>query len=207
MEFYNLSKDYIRAKSELIGAYYKYTIGNKVEVTTVKKRNANNLLSTCLSSNKKEDKMMIRYYPNNIIYFDKDFIDNNDSNLASCFIDVDSFSVYIGKVGKYEINSGVLSFTGVLSINNLVQEQRYVYSNSQISDSDTKSKIRIFSVGVLGEELYGLYFIPKERGLAISSDVYNHLAYSVKTWNLKDFSSWSKFSLEDWFKGNKIEEI
>ena len=204
MEFYNLNKDTIRAKSTLVGDYYVFNIGNRIEVTSMKKKDSNNILSNCLSSTKKEDKLMIKYFPSNIIYFDKDFINEDDSDLCSCSIDVSTCSVYIGRENKYNIQFGVLAFSGILSANNLVESMRYVYCNSQLSDKSTKSKVNILSVGVLNDKLFGLFFLSKERGLAISSDSSLDLSYSVKTWKLQDYSSWNKYCIEDWFQGSKI---
>lgn len=207
MEFYNLDKQKIRSHSTLSDDYYIFTLGDKVEVTTTKKQNSNDILSKFLSSEKKEDKLMIRYFPSNVLYFDKDFIDSEvGCNAVSCRIDKDSFSVYIGKKEKYEIKSGVLAFSGVLSSNNYVESMRYVYSNSQISLTGMKDKVKLISVGLLGDDLFGLYLLPKERGLAISSDYSKDLSYSVKTWNLKDNSSWDRFCINDWFKNCKITQ-
>lgn len=205
MEFYNLDKDRIRSCSEIRGDYYVFTLGSRIEVISTKKSNSNDVLSNFLSSEKKEDRMMIKYYPSNTLYFDRDFIDSDAScNFVSCKIDKSSFSVYIGKIDKYEIKSGVLAFTGVLSSNNYVESMRYVYSNSQLSDSGVKSKVKLISVGMLGDSLFGLYLLPKERGIAISADSSMDLSYSVKTWNLKDYSTWSKCCVNDWFKASKI---
>ncbi len=206
MEFYNLDRKLIKRKSTITDNYYAYTLGNRVEITSIKKRNSNDVLSRCLSSRKVEDKLMIKYQPSCIIYFDMDFIDNTDTKLASCYIEVDTGCVFIGRYGKYPINTGVLCFSAVLSANDLVERERLIYSNSQISQEGIKSKIRILSVGLKGDNLFGLYFIPKERGIALSSDS-GCLAYSVNTWVLKDFSDWSSMCLEDWFKGNKIMEV
>lgn len=207
MEFYNLDKQKVKSHSEVTENYYIFKLGDKIEVTTTKKQNSNDVLSNFLSSEKKEDKLMIRYFPSNTIYFDKDFIENEGGcNSVSCRIDKSSFSVYVGKQDKYEIKSGVLAFSGVLSSNNYIESMRYVYSNSQISVSGMKDKVKLISVGLLGDDLFGLYLLPKERGLAISSDSSKDLSYSVKTWNLRDYSSWSRFCINDWFKNSKISQ-
>lgn len=208
MEFYGLNRDEIKHHSVLENGYYIFKLGKSVEVTAMKKNSVNNVLSKCLSYSKKEDKLMVKYSPSNKIYFDKDFIDDDTSlNLASCMFDVNTSCVKVGKLEKYEISSGALVLSGVLSANDLVESQRLVYSNSQLSAENTKEMVTIFSLSVLGDSLFGIFFIPKIRGLAISSDTSANLAYSVKTGRLEDYSSWNKYSIEDWFEGSKIKEL
>ena len=207
MEFFGLNRKSIKSNSVEGKDFYAYKLGEKIEITATKKSNSNTILSSSLSEEKREDKMMIKYHPSNIIFFDKDFIDSESSNLVSCYIDSSSYSVFIGKEGKYEMNTGVLLFSGVLSLNNLVQKQRVIFTNSQLSDSTTKSKIKLLSVGLLNKSLFGLYYVPKTRGIAIGLDDSDNLAFSTKTWKLQDFSNWDKYTIDDWFYRNKVQKV
>lgn len=206
MIFYGLDKRNIKENSELIDGFYRYELGNKVEVTSLKKKHVNNILARNLASEVKEDKLMVKYYPTNEVFFKKDFIDSiNDRNFASCLISKESCSAFVGSTEDFPINFGILTFSGVLSLNNMVQRDRVILCNSQMDDY-ARSKIRVLACGVRDDKLLALYYIPSERGLALSCDE-GGMCISAKSLMYKNYSNWDTFTLEDWFEGVKIKEI
>ena len=209
MEFYGITKEDVIRLTEKEGNYYVLRLGSELEITSIKRNNCNNLLSSALSSFKKEDKLMIKYFPSNTVYFDIDFIDddNEDFGSVSCSISKSEGKIVIGKLSKYDIRTGVLVLSGVLSGNGLIEYDRTIYYNSQFSSASVLSKVKILSVGLRGDNLLGLLFIPKERGFAVSADGSKDLAYSVKTWKLQDYSSWARVEIDSWFRNNKVSII
>ena len=206
MIFYGLDKRNIKENSDLIDGFYRYELGNKVEVTSLKKKHVNDILARNLSSEVKEDKLMVKYYPTNVVFFKKDFIDSiNDKNFVSCLLTKESCSAFVGSAEDFPINSGILAFSGVLSLNNMVQHDRVILCNSQMNDY-ARSKIRILACGIRDDKLLALYYIPSERGLALSCDE-GGMCISAKSLMYKNYSNWDTFTLEDWFEGVKIKEI
>ena len=206
MIFYGLDKRNIKENSELTNGFYRYELGNKVEVTSLKKKHVNDILARNLSSEVKEDKLMVKYYPTNEVFFKKDFIDSTcNKNFASCLLTKESCSAFVGSTEDFPINSGILTFSGVLSLNNMVQRDRVILCNSQMDDY-ARSKIRVLACGVRDDKLLALYYIPSERGLALSCDE-GGMCISAKSLMYKNYSNWDTFTLEDWFEGVKIKEI
>lgn len=206
MIFYGLDKRNIKENSELVDGFYRYELGNKVEVTSLKKKHVNNILARNLASEVKEDKLMVKYYPTNEVFFKKDFIDSiNDRNFASCLISKESCSAFVGSTEDFPINFGILTFSGILSLNNMVQRDRVILCNSQMDDY-ARSKIRVLACGIRDDKLLALYYIPSERGLALSCDE-GGMCISAKSLMYKNYSNWDTFTLEDWFEGVKIKEI
>ena len=205
MIFYGISPKLVKQLGVCEDEYYKLCLGRRVEVTSMKKNNPNTVLTYSLSSSKVEDNFMVKYYPCNYIYFDKDIIDDSDRFAAvSCTVDRNMFSVYIGKVEKYEIRQGILALSGELSANMLVERQRAVYGNTQIATT-LQQRVRILSVGLLGESLYGLLLLPRDRGLAVAVDGSDELALSAKNLQLRTCYDWKKFYIEDWFEQCKVQ--
>ena len=206
MIFYGLDKRNIKENSELTNGFYRYELGNKVEVTSLKKKHVNDILARNLSSEVKEDKLMVKYYPTNEVFFKKDFIDSScNNNFASCLLTKESCSAFVGSTEDFPINSGILTFSGVLSLNNMVQRDRVILCNSQMDDY-ARSKIRVLACGIRDDKLLALYYIPSERGLALSCDE-GGMCISAKSLMYKNYSNWDTFTLEDWFEGVKIKEI
>ena len=206
MIFYGLDRQHIIENSELKDGFYRYELGNKVEVTSLRKKHVNDILARNLSSQIKEDKMMVRYYPTNEVFFRQDFIEStSNKNFSSCLISKESCSAFIGSTENYPINSGILTFSGVLSLNNMIEKERIILCNSQMDDYARK-KIRILACGIRDTKLLALYYIPSERGLALSCDE-GGMCISAKSLMLKSHNSWSNFTLSDWFEGVKIKEI
>lgn len=206
MIFYGLDKKNIIEHSELVDGYYKYELGKKVEVTSLKKKHVNEILSKNLSSKVKEDKLMVRYYPTNEIFFKKDFLETtNDKNFASFCVQKESCSAFIGSTKDFTINSGILVFSGVLSLNNMVENDRMIRCNSQMKDY-VRKKVKILACGLRDNKLLALYYIPSERGLALSCDS-GSMSISAKSLMMRNYSSWDSYSLVDWFEEVKVKEL
>lgn len=204
MLFYGLMTTQVKALCPKQGKYYVLRLGEKIEVTSIKRLNTNTVLSGSLSSNKVEDKLMIKYYPNNIIYFDEELIEGYATlSSVSCEVDKETYTVKVGRQGKYSVNQGVLALSGVLSANGLVERQRAILSNSQVQ-SKVRGRVRVLSVGVAGSDLFGLFLARNERGIAVSLDDSDSLALSVKNLQVRDCSDWAKSYIEDWFVGCKV---
>lgn len=206
MIFYGLDKKNIMECGVLLDDYYKYTLGDKLEVTSLKKKHVNDVLARNLSSHIREDKMMVRYYPTNEIFFHRSFIESEeDGNFASCLVSKESCRVVIGNAGDYPINAGIVTLSGVLSLNNMVERDRVILCNSQMDDY-VRKKVRILACGVRDGKLLALYYIPNERGLALSCDD-GGMCISAKSLMIKSHNSWGTFTLNDWFEGVKIREV
>lgn len=208
MELYGLSREEIKARGILIGDYYKMEVGEPLEVSVMRKVNRNDVLSYSLSPHKQEDKFMIKYCPNNVVLFDKDFVESgNLSNYVSCHIEKEHSTVIVGNPDKYELKSGILATTGTLSLNGLVQKNRSIYFSSQLSSEMVKKRVHLVSVGLLGNSLFGLFHISRERGLAISIDDSETQAMSVVSMKTRDCLSWDELDIEDWFDKCQVRSV
>lgn len=213
MILYGITKEEIRkfATKTDDGAFYALSVGQPIEVTVIKKRNENNVLSSALVVNKLEDKFMIKYQPNNEILFDTDFVESkNDVNLVSCEVDTKLSKLLVGLPEKYSAQSGYLVASGVLSLNGLVEAQRKIYYCPQLTSENAKRKITLLSVGLKGtSDLFGFFLVKNERGIAVSVDDTQSTAVSVssKTKWEKNRHSWKSFCIEDFFKSCKVKEV
>lgn len=208
MKFLDFNKSNIIQNSVLTDdGYYEYTLGSQVEITTIKSTHSNNLMAQNLSSNVKDDKLMIKYQPTNKVLFSKNFIDSDiDGFFASCYIDKDTNRVYIGTPNEFGINSGILAFSGYLSLNNLVEEDRKVLCNKRF-EKTIWGRIRVLSIGVRGDKLYGLWYIPSVKGIALGIRECVSKGISPTTMKIADCTDYLSFSIKDWFKSAKIREL
>lgn len=207
MVFYDLDKRAIKEHGVLKSDdLYEYCLGSKVEVTSLRKKHVNDILAKNLSSQVKEDKMMVRYYPSNKILFKKDFIESSSiENFSSCFVSKESCSVIVGNTEDFPLNSGILTFSGVLSLNNKIERDRIIFCNSQM-DEYARKKIKVLACGIRDNKLLALFYIPSERGLAVSCNT-GGMALSAKSYMIKNYDSWDTFTINDWFEGVMIREI
>ena len=207
MNFIDLNRSDIKRNSIIIDKFYEYTIGSPIEVTCLKNANSNKLISSNLSSDKLEDKFMIRYRPNNKVYFLKDYIDSDEeTDFSSIWIDKDENRVYVGRSGDYKLNDGVLVFSGFFSMNNILESDRYIYGNSRVIET-IKQRVYILSVGVRDNMLYALYYIASHKGTAIGIKDSNYKGLSINTLKECNCTKYNKFTIKDWFDGAKIEEL
>lgn len=204
MVFLGLDKKNIQDSSELQGdGLYRYQLGEKVEVFTRSKSHVNDILSKNLSSDSAEDKFMIRYTPINEVFFTKEFLEDSGDmgkNFASCMV---SDKVCIGETNRYPTNNGVLAFTGVLSINSIVERDRGIKCSSQI-ESILVNKVKVLACGVRHDTLFGLFYIPSERGISVEED--NGVYISAKNLGVDNHKDWHKFTLDTWFQGASVRE-
>lgn len=208
MKFVDFNKGAIVSDSILEDNYYIYTLGAPVEVTTIKSSHKNNLIASKLADEMKEDKLMIKYRPTNKIYFSKNFIENDTEEFyASCYLDVEKGRLYVGTLDEFGNSSGVLAFSGYLSLNNLVEEDRPILCTERMKTT-IMNRIRVMSVGVRGDKLYGLFYIPSVKGMKLSIRGRVNVGISPITYKLSSCKNSSTFTIKDWFDGlTKIKEI
>ena len=204
MKFIDLNKEEIRFGSDLVDDFYLYSLGNPVEITSIKKFNNNNLMSS-ISAGIKEDKLMIKYCPINKIHFSKCFIDCSEMNSHVSF-DIKDGNIYIGKLNEFKNTNGILAFSGYLSLNNFVEEDRYILCNNKLK-STIMNKIRVLSLGVRGDKLFGLFYIPSTKGINMSVRGRPDLGISPSTYKTVICNNYFSFSIKDWFDKAKIMEL
>ena len=208
MKFLDFDRNYILKNSKVVdGGYYEYTLGSPLEITTIKSANSNKLISKNLSSNVKDDKLMIKYSPTNKILFSSKFLHSDTEEVfASCFIDRDTNSVFIGLPNEFEGCNGVLAFSGYLSANNLVEEDRNVLCNMRFKNT-IKERVRVLSIGVRGDKLYALWYIPSARGIAMSVRGSKDKGVSTTTYKTIQCKEYFNFTIKDWFDYAKVREL
>lgn len=207
MKFVDFNKSDILRDSVLKDGFYIYTLGTPVEITSMRSLHKNDLMASSLANNLKEDKLMVKYSPTNIIYFSQKFLESDtDENFASCYIDSENGCLYIGTVGEFGNMSGILAFSGYLSLNNLVEEDRYILCTERMK-STIMERIRVMSLGVKGDKLYGLFYIPSVKGLKLSIRGRNNVGVSPVTYKDSACKNYSSFSIKDWFDKAKVKEI
>lgn len=202
MIFLQLDKNCIVENAKKVDTWYVYELGNPVEITTLKSKDANNIIARNLSSKVIEDKFMLRYSPTNIVYFSEAFIES-DSNFGAFYIDNKSYSIYVGTNEEFGTCSGVLMFSGKLSINDLVEEHVKILGNNKVL-STIMSRVHVLSVGARGDNLFALYYIPSSRGIAIGTE--GNVGISVNTLKERNCDGYKSFTIEDWFSYAKVVE-
>lgn len=186
--------------------YYKFELGSPIEVTIIKRNHSNDLIARCLSSKVKEDKLMLKYMPTNVIYFSSSLLERDDcGDFVSCYIDSETSSVYVGCRGELDVESGVLTFSGFLSGNNMVESNKLILGNSRVEDT-IKSRVRILSIGLKCGKLFALYFIPNSRGMSVGLKDERNRGISTNSMKVRDCQGYKGFIIDDWFKGAKIVE-
>lgn len=211
MRFIDLDKSYIKQNSILTTIdgkdYYIFSLGTPIQVVTTKRNHMNTLLSNNLVSSCISDDLMLRYQPSTNIYFSVDFINNeDDKNLASINIDTKSSSLFIGSINEFELTQGVLTFSGWLSANNYVESDKLIYSSKVILDS-IKDKCRVLGLGLRGDKIFGIYYIPSTRGILLGRRNSTR-GIAVTTFKEKSLPlDYRGFSIKDWFNGTKIKSL
>lgn len=206
MKFVDFNKSNILENSILEGSYYVYSLGSPVEITTMKSLHKNNLIARNLADNLKEDKLMIKYSPTNMIYFSRSFLESeSDEFFASCYIDSENGCLYVGNLNEFGNMSGVLAFSGYLSLNNLVEEDRPILCTERMKTT-IMERIRVMSLGVKGDKLYGLFYIPSVKGIKLSARGRLDRGISPITYKEGVCKSYSAFTIKDWFDRAKVKE-
>lgn len=206
MKFVDFNKDEILRESTLENGFYIYTLGSPVEITAVKSLHKNNLIAKNLADNLKEDKLMIKYSPTNKIYFSQNFLESDtDDFFASCYIDSKNGCLYVGTLNEFGNMSGILVFSGYLSLNNLVEEDRPILCTEKMRTT-IMERIRVMSLGVKGDKLYGLFYIPSVKGIMLSIRGRQDKGISTITYKDSVCRNYSSFTIKDWFDRAKVKE-
>lgn len=207
MRFLGVDRVNIKNTSSYVDDMNCYTLGNPVEITCMKKNHKNDIIANNLSSNMSEDMLMLKYTPTNKIYFTDEFLEaKNEGNSASILIDVKSGRVCVGSVDEFKSESGTLIFSGALSFNNLVDYDYRILGAPKMS-KNVREHVHILAIGVRGDKLLALMYIPKTRGVAI--DINNNVkeCYSSNTGQLRDCTGWEGITVKSWFDGVRIREV
>ena len=210
MRFLDLNKSYIKNNSVLINLqnknYYKFSLGKSVQVLTPKSKHKNSLLVHNLTSQVSEDGFMLKYEPSVDIFFSEALInDNSDKNIVSIYFD-NELSLFIGTLVEFPIKNGVITFSGWLSANGLVEKDRKVFGNIY-TYNNLKTKCRVLGVGVRKDMIFGLLYIPNTRGILLGEE--DNDLFGITTTNFKErpIFECKGFTIKDWFEGAKIKEV
>ena len=195
--------DKIRYHCEKVGDRYRFTLGEPIQVTTTRRKNVNRELSV-LSKSCMEDKFMLRYTPNNEIYFDADFIEGVGDS-ASLRIDADTSEVIIGKATKSS-QRGVLVFSHSLALTGQANDEIRILGNTQTSKNSLLRMVHILAVGYNNGKLFGLFQVPVRRGIALWKEGMGaNAGFTVLGRSVRDCTRWSSYTIDDWFSGCKVE--
>lgn len=190
---------------------YLLNIGNQVEITTTVKGDKNKLLSSVMCSSKLSDKYILRYVPYNKVLFDIDYIEEclieNKIIPAAMFIDTKKSWINIGKYEKYSIKEGTLMLSCRLSGNYMIEQENEILTYSMNNDRTLLDKVRLLSIGqVNGDGIVGLFYIPKERGIAYKhKDLDSQLGISSVNRNIINCKDWKHYTINDWLEECKIK--
>ena len=207
MRLVGVDKNHIKNYSKYSDGFYVYSLGNNIEVTCRKSKHFNSVIANNLSSEIIDDKFMIRYRPINEIMFSEALIDSDtDLKSVSLYIDKNTFRLYIGTEDEFSIKSGVLSFSGLLSMNNLVEKDIPVMCNARLKNTIMK-RVRVLAVGVKNSSLFALYYVPSVRGMALGLFSNSTVGISMSSFKEKDCTSYNSFTIKDWFGDAKIVEL
>ena len=208
MKFLDLDRNEIRRNGCLEGQHYVYTVGSPIEVTAVRSLHKNELLARKLSTCVKDDRMMTKYRPTNKVYFSRGVVDNeNGGDFVSCCVDDKNCRIYIGSVGEYGNVSGILTFSGYLSLNNQVEENKSVLCTDKMI-ATVMSHVRILSLGLVEDNVLGLFYIPGVKGIKVAERGSCDLGVSPVTYKTSSASGYKSFTIESWFDGlTRIKEV
>lgn len=196
---------------------YIKRLGEKAEITVLKKRDNASLLRS-LGSVVQEDKFMIRYVPSNVILFDADLIDSvecsNSITTDNLSFTTENGAVRIGKGNKYRGKSGILCTSGVVDYYGRVESQSRILEYRENSDKVLFSSVSIVSLGISStsydgsDTLLGLMYIPTMKGYAVT-DGQMREGYGISSFNRKerDCSEWGSHSIDEWFTRAKITRV
>lgn len=208
MYFADLSKKEILDSSIDLGDYFEYTLGSPVEITTLKSLHKNDVIAKGLANASKEDKLMVKYSPTNKIYFSKNFILGGTTEIySSMYVDEKNGRLYVGSVEEFGNMTGILAFSGYLSLNNLVESDRPILCTTKMR-SVIMERIKVLSLGIRGDKLYALFYIPSIKGLKLSIRGRLDKGISPVTYKISACKDCCSFTIKDWFDGlTKIKEV
>lgn len=208
MKFLDFDRDAIRNSSCVCGNYYVYNTGSEIEVTAMRRLHKNELLAEKLSSSVKGDRLMTKYCPTNKVYFSRNLIENDDGgDFVSCWVDEVIGSLCVGTVEEYGHMTGILTFSGYLSANNLVEENKSILCTERMR-ATIEGRVRIMSLGLVGEDVFGLLYIPSVKGIRIAKRGSSAYGVSPVTYKSGVCSGYKQFTIENWFDElTRIKEI
>ena len=70
-----------------------------------------------------------------------------------------------------------------------------------------KSSVKVLAVGIKGDNILALYYIPNTRGIAVGTKNSRVKAISPTTLKTKDCSMYKSFIIDDWFTGSKLQAV
>lgn len=188
-------------KSLFDGEYYHYVLGRPVEVISMQSTHRNRLISDNTAVACKEDRLMLKYTPTYEILFTKSYITEKPDSV-SCKIDAKSNSVFIGTVQEFGSSGGILAFSGYLSANNLVERNRPIYCTKRNVDI-LRDRVRLLAVGMRGEELFGIFYIPALKGILLGDG--ETFGVSANTYRSVFCSDYARFYIKDWFQSARLK--
>lgn len=211
MRFIDLDKDYIKKSSIRVKYegknYFKFDLGASVSVLTPKSVHKNTVVVKNLASRVSEDSLMLKYEPSASIYFSEELLNSDtDENLVSISFNDKLLSLFVGLPNEFELTGGVITFSGWLSANGMVERDRKVYGNIYTYDN-LKNKCRVLGLGVRKDMIFGVFYIPNTRGILIGEK--DNDLFGVTTTNFKEkpLQGSKGFTIKDWFEGAKIKTI
>ena len=204
MKFLDLDKSVIKLNSVLNNGFYEYNLGDKVNITSMKRNNLNSVISKSLADSVVEDKFMIKYSPSSVVYFSQSLIDSIEP-MSMVTMRLADKCAYIGCVGEFDNYNGLLMLSGYLSANGYIIKDRGIYCNNKMITS-VFEQIRLLGVGVRRDNLYGLFYVPAIKGLKVDSgqEGYGISPISYKQVTCEDYN---KYTIKDWFNKSKLEVI
>ena len=205
MQFIELNKQYIKHNSVEVDDYYCVTLGNPIEVITIKDKNTNNIMFN-VCTEKEEDNYMIKCRLNNKIYFSKDFIESADEE-KSCSLKIeDGMNIKIGDSNFSNMRNGNLLFSHYLSVNGVWSNPVNIVTNGKITKT-AFNRINILAVGEIKDKLLGLYYIDNIKGIGIQNKLLANKGYSLQSGETYDCEGYNRIVLNDFFANMKVVSI
>lgn len=208
MKFLDFNRDIIRADSKLSGSYYIYEVGSPIEVTAIRSLHNNELLARRLSTQVKDDSLMTRYCPTNKVYLSRGVVENHtEDNFVSCYVDNKNCCLYVGTAEEFGRMSGILTFSGYLSLNRMVEENKNILCTARMR-ATIMSCVRIMALGLVGDTVYGLMYIPGIKGIKVAERGSTEYGISPITYKSGSCKGYRSFTIESWFDElTRIKEV
>lgn len=208
MKFLGLDRSLIRSCSEVTDTCYVYQVGAPIEVVAVRSLHKNEMLAKKLSTQVKDDSLMTRYCPTNKVYFSRDLIDDSEGDdFVSCHVDNAGCRLCVGSNEEFGQMSGVLTFSGYLSLNRLVEENKSILCTNKMR-ATIMSRVRIMALGLVGDNVFGLLYIPSIKGIKIAERGSSGYGISPITYKSEFCNGYQSFTIDNWFDDlTRIKEV
>lgn len=175
---------------------YNMICGTPVDVTVISSQHPNKILSNSLSFSMRSDSLMTRYQPCHVVRIEKEA--SNDDHVSV------SFKLDVPTVTKFDGGRGILAFSGELSANGFVEKDYGIYCQPRLQSS-ILDKVRVLAVGLRGDRLFGLFYIPAVRGIAFETK--SGACISSETYKPCDVVGFARYCIDDWFESSMVKEI